>query len=128
MMLITVLFIFCIFYPTSDAFKVSTVEENDYEMQNVTLECRLCLSGLSLAHYFMDDMYWRDIYMMGAKKLCTFISSEQIKNICNKYTSKYLPKILDEVGSLIGPGICTDFDACKSTEVKLFTIQENNKI
>ncbi|KAH9585362.1 hypothetical protein MS3_00006640 [Schistosoma haematobium] len=96
-MLVTILFIFCIFY-TSDAFKMTKVEENNYGMRNITWECEFCLSGCSLARYFVNDFYWRDIYMLGAEKLCAFISSEKIKKI--------------------------DFNICNFTEIKMFTIQK----
>ncbi|CAH8504310.1 unnamed protein product [Schistosoma guineensis] len=123
-MLVTILFIFCISY-TSDAFKMTKVEENNCGMRNLTWECEFCLSGCSLARYFVNDFYWRDIYMLGAEKLCAFISSEKIKKICDKYTSKYLPEILDAIGSVFVPEeICLDFNICNFTEIKMFTIQK----
>ncbi|CAH8510862.1 unnamed protein product [Schistosoma guineensis] len=116
-MLVTILFIFCISY-TSDAFKMTKVEENNCGMRNLTWGC-------SLARYFVNDFYWRDIYMLGAEKLCAFISSEKIKKICDKYTSKYLPEILDAIGSVFVPEeICLDFNICNFTEIKMFTIQK----
>ncbi|CAH8518229.1 unnamed protein product [Schistosoma bovis] len=126
-MLVTILFIFCISY-TSDAFKMTKVEENNCGMRNITWECEFCLSGCSLARYFVNDVYWRDIYTLSAEKLCAFISSEKIKKICDKYTSKYLPEILNAIGSIFEPEeICLDFNICNSTEIKMFTIQKKNR-
>ncbi|CAH8515628.1 unnamed protein product [Schistosoma margrebowiei] len=124
LMLVTIIFIFCIFY-TSDAFKITKIEENNCGVRNITWECGFCLSGCSLVHYFVNDVYWRDIYMLGVEKLCAFISSEKIKNICDKYSSKYLPEIWDAIGSIIEPEeLCLDFNKCNSTEIKMFTTQK----
>ncbi|KAH8861319.1 Saposin-like protein [Schistosoma japonicum] len=45
---------------------------------------------------------------------------------CVNFVTKYLPKILDEIGSAAKPEeLCKDLEACNSTEVMLHTIKRN---
>nr|AAX27081.1 unknown [Schistosoma japonicum] len=95
----------------------------------MTWECEICLSGFSFIRFLMNDSYLRDFNMFATKKICERIPPGRSKNVCVNFVTKYLPKILDEIGSAAKPEeLCKDLEACNSTEVMLHTIKRNNVI
>nr|AAX27097.1 unknown [Schistosoma japonicum] len=92
----------------------------------MTWECEICLSGFSFIRFLMNDSYLRDFNMFATKKICERIPPGRSKNVCVHFVTKYLPKILDEIGSAAKPEeLCKDLEACNSTEVMLHTIKRN---
>ncbi|KAH8861320.1 Saposin-like protein [Schistosoma japonicum] len=69
----------------------------------MTWECEICLSGFSFIRFLMNDSYLRDFNMFATKKICERIPPGRSKNVCVNFVTKYLPKILDEIGSAAKP-------------------------